>query len=180
MLDSCDLHGLQTARFLYPCDSPGKNSGMGCHSFSRGSSQPRNWTGISCIAGRFFTNSSYEGSSDYYLKKKESLLGHLSYFVHLLTEAIHVTTAVCRRALWAACPRVTWTPLYPAILTYAHTSKYEVSGLPWWLSGKQSACNAGDWPTQGSKPCFKTWVLKKKIPWRRQWQPVSICLAGKS
>ena len=25
-------------------------------SFSRGSSQPRNWTGVSCIAGRFFTN----------------------------------------------------------------------------------------------------------------------------
>ena len=24
--------------------------------FSSGSSQPRNWTGISCIAGRFFTN----------------------------------------------------------------------------------------------------------------------------
>ena len=24
--------------------------------FSRGSSQPRDWTGISCIAGRFFTN----------------------------------------------------------------------------------------------------------------------------
>ena len=24
--------------------------------FSRGSSQPRNWTGVSCIAGQFFTN----------------------------------------------------------------------------------------------------------------------------
>ena len=24
--------------------------------FSRGSSQPRNWTGVSCIAGRFFTH----------------------------------------------------------------------------------------------------------------------------
>ena len=28
---------------------------MGCHSFSRGLSQPRNWTWISCIAGQFFT-----------------------------------------------------------------------------------------------------------------------------
>ena len=26
------------------------------HPFSRGSSAPRNWTGISCIAGRFFTS----------------------------------------------------------------------------------------------------------------------------
>ena len=24
--------------------------------FSKGSSQPRNWTGVSCIAGGFFTN----------------------------------------------------------------------------------------------------------------------------
>ena len=78
-------------------DSPGKNTGVGCHvlqgiipiegsnpglphcrqnfyhlslqgrprilewvaySFSRGSFQPINWTGVSCIAGRFFTNSS--------------------------------------------------------------------------------------------------------------------------
>ena len=77
-------------------NSPGKNTGVGCHDFlqgifptqglnpglrhcrrilyqqshkgsprilervaapfSRGSSWPRNWTGISCIAGRFFTN----------------------------------------------------------------------------------------------------------------------------
>ena len=77
-------------------DSPGKNTGVGCHAllqgifptqgwnpgfpqcrwilyhlthqgspwvlewvaypFSRGSSGPRNWTGVSCIAGRFFTS----------------------------------------------------------------------------------------------------------------------------
>ena len=77
-------------------DSPGKNTGVGCHSFiqgiflaqgskpdllhcrqilyhlshegslrmlewvaycfSRGTSQPRNWTRVSCIAGGFFTN----------------------------------------------------------------------------------------------------------------------------
>ena len=77
-------------------DSPGKNTGVGCHAllqgifptrrsipglphcsqilyclshqgspkilewvaypFFRGSSQPRNWTGVSCIAGRFFTS----------------------------------------------------------------------------------------------------------------------------
>ena len=99
-----------------------------------------------------------------YLKNKDSLLGHLSYFVHRFTEAIHVAMAMCRRELWAACPRVTWTPLHPAILTYAHTSKYKVSGLPWWLSGKQSDCSAGDCLTQGSNSCFKTRVLKKKIP----------------
>ena len=32
------------------------------YSFSRKAVQPRNWTGVSCIAGRFFTNLSYQGS----------------------------------------------------------------------------------------------------------------------
>ena len=36
-------------------DFPGKNSGVGCHFLLQGSSQPRDWTWISCISGRFFT-----------------------------------------------------------------------------------------------------------------------------
>ena len=53
-----------------PGDSPGKKTVVGSLShqgsprilewvsypFSRGSSRPRNWTGVSCIAGRFFTS----------------------------------------------------------------------------------------------------------------------------
>ena len=37
-------------------DSPGKNTGVGCHASSRASSQPRYQTQVSCIAGGFFTN----------------------------------------------------------------------------------------------------------------------------
>ena len=36
-------------------NSPGKNTGVGCHALSRGSSQPRDKIQVSCIAGRFFT-----------------------------------------------------------------------------------------------------------------------------
>ena len=36
-------------------DSPGKNTGVGCHALLQGSSQPRDWTKVSHIAGRFFT-----------------------------------------------------------------------------------------------------------------------------
>ena len=43
--------GLQPARLLCPWDSPGKNAGVGCHSFSRGSSEPRS----PALAGGFFT-----------------------------------------------------------------------------------------------------------------------------
>ena len=42
-------------------------------------------------------------------------------------------------------------------------------GLPWWLSGKESAYNAGD---TGLDP----WV--RKIPWRRKWQPTPVFLPG--
>ena len=42
----CTVHGNLQARILERV----------AFLFSRGSSQPRDWTGISCIAGRFFTN----------------------------------------------------------------------------------------------------------------------------
>ena len=44
-------------------------------------------------------------------------------------------------------------------------------GLPWWLSGKESAC-------QCRRCGFNPWV--GKIPWRRQWQPTPVFLPGKS
>ena len=40
---------------LYPWNCPGQNTGVGSLSFSRGSSQPKDRTQVSCIAGRFFT-----------------------------------------------------------------------------------------------------------------------------
>ena len=43
--------------------------------------------------------------------------------------------------------------------------------LPWWLSGKESAC-------QCRRARFYPWV--KKIPWRRKWQPNPVFLLGKS
>ena len=35
-------------------DSPGKNNGMSCYAFSKGSSQPTDWTQVSLIVVRFF------------------------------------------------------------------------------------------------------------------------------
>ena len=45
----------------------------------------------------------------------------------------------------------------------------ELRWLPQWLSGKESACNAGD---MGSIP--------GKISWRKKWQPTLVFLPGKS
>ena len=46
----------------------------------------------------------------------------------------------------------------------------EKSGIPWWLSGKESACQ---WKRCG----FDPWV--GKIPWRRKRQPIPVFLLGK-
>ena len=43
--------------------------------------------------------------------------------------------------------------------------------LPWWLSGKESAC-------QCKRPGFDPWV--RKIPWRRKWQSTPVFLTRKS
>ena len=42
-------------------------------------------------------------------------------------------------------------------------------GLPWWLSGKETAC-------QCKRPGFDPWV--RKIPWKRKWQPTPVFLPG--
>ena len=44
-------HGLYS-----PWNSPGQNTGVGSHSLLQGSSQPGDWTQVSCIAGSFFTS----------------------------------------------------------------------------------------------------------------------------
>ena len=45
------------------------------------------------------------------------------------------------------------------------------SGLLWWLSGKEAAC-------QCRRHGFDPWV--RKIPWRRKWKPISVFLPEKS
>ena len=49
--DSLQPHGIYS-----PWNSPGQNAGWGAFPFSRGSSQLRDWTQVSHIAGGFFTS----------------------------------------------------------------------------------------------------------------------------
>ena len=46
----------QPTRLLCPWDSPGENTGVGCHALLQGIFPSRDWTRVSRIAGRFFTN----------------------------------------------------------------------------------------------------------------------------
>ena len=47
-------------------DSPGKNTGVDCKPSSRGYSQSRNWTQVSCIEGGFFTNWATREAQEYW------------------------------------------------------------------------------------------------------------------
>ena len=47
----------------------------------------------------------------------------------------------------------------------------ETPGLPWCLSGKESACQCRRWR-------FNPWA--RKTPWRRKWQPTPVFLPEKS
>ena len=51
--DSMGPHGLWPIRLLYPWDSPGKNTGVGCLFFCRRAFQPRDRTHVSCTAGGY-------------------------------------------------------------------------------------------------------------------------------
>ena len=51
------------------------------------------------------------------------------------------------------------------------TAQHLFSGLPWWLSGKESTCQC--WRLR-----FSPWI--RKIPWRRKWKPTPVFLPGKS
>ena len=63
------------ARLLWPWGSPGKNSGVGCH--LQEILQPRDWTHVSCIAGRFFTT---EPSEKHTLKNRSVYDQEIYYF----------------------------------------------------------------------------------------------------
>ena len=55
---SCSVvfHSLRPHKLYSPWNSPGQNTGVGSFPFSRGSSQPKDQTQVSSIAGRFFTS----------------------------------------------------------------------------------------------------------------------------
>ena len=58
----CNPTDYSLPSLLCPWNSPGKNTGVGSHSLLQGIFQPRDWTQVSCIVGRFFYHLSHQGS----------------------------------------------------------------------------------------------------------------------
>ena len=79
--------------------SPSKNTGEDCHALiampsSRGSSQPRNWTEVSCITSRFFTDWATREAQEYCSGSLSLLQGIF------LTQESNQALLHCRRILY--------------------------------------------------------------------------------
>ena len=68
-----------------------------------------------------------------------------------------------KRAIYRSCS-ITPCPangtLLPRVSNHRRWSVICILGLPWWLSGQESACLS-------RRHRFNSWV--RKIPWRREW-----------
>ena len=114
-------------RVRSPWNSPGKNTGVGCHSFSRGSSRPRDQTWVSCIGGRFFTIwATREAHLEYtYLKSiflEYVYLGHI-WYIKVLPYLYNVYIYIYLSMYLYMCI-YTYTCIHTHIYVYEPSSLY--------------------------------------------------------
>ena len=64
-------HGLKPVSLLCPWNSPGKNTRVGCLVLLQGSSQPRDWTCVSCFGRQVLYHQCHLGSFWYWALKKK-------------------------------------------------------------------------------------------------------------
>ena len=92
------------------------------------------------------------------------ICAHIDY--HLLTLCVYVFLIhfLSLTKDFAICFSVSLLSPSPPLSQVTENSTYvtQPMGLPWWLSGKEFAC-------QCRRCGFDPWV--GKIPWRRKWQP---------
>ena len=151
MSDFLSPHGRSPSCSSVHGDSPGKNTGVGCHvllqgifptqasnpgfpycrwilyhlshqgslwilewvayPFSSGSSWPRNWTRVSCIAGRFFTSwASREAPKLYSVQFSRSVVSD-SLRPHELQHARPPCPSPTLGVHWGSCPSSLWCHL---------------------------------------------------------------------
>ena len=88
------------------------------------------------------------GGSEFYTSSNTLSLAHLCSCCERVTVKWHLTVVLTCIPRW-------------------------LQSVPWRLSGKESACNAGDAKT-------RAWSLNQKIPWRREWPSAPVFLPGES
>ena len=121
-------HGLEPARLLCPRDFPGKDTGVGCHSLSRGSAQPGDEPECltsPALAGRFFTTAP---------PGKPPLCHHLCLYLFKDVDMFLWASCVC---VYVSICRLSFSlPLPSPILQVL-----QGQGLPgWWLGRGGPSC----------------------------------------
>ena len=91
--------------------------------FSRGSSQPRDWTQISCVAGGFFTSWATREAQEYWMGRLSLLQGMF------LTQELNRGFLNCRQILYQLSYQGSPTPSYipKELKTSTHTNTYMTS-----------------------------------------------------
>ena len=90
--DSLRPRGLSPNMLLCPWDFPGKSTGIGCLSFSRGSSQPRDWTQVSRIVktGKTLYHLSHQGSPWAQVKTSALSIINGNYYINAIFYFINI------------------------------------------------------------------------------------------
>ena len=120
---------------IYPWNAPGRVLEWVAVSFSQGSSQPGDWTQVSCIAGRFFTNwatsfssiSSIKGEVNIFLSTCQLCFIFVSYSHFRLARVIYWVLSNTPAANWHApgpsersSKNPLDRPLNSCLLTFSH------------------------------------------------------------
>ena len=161
----CSL--MDTTRLLCPWNSPGKNTGMGCHSLLQASFQPRNWTWVSCSAGRFFTVWATREAPVLLMpsaKKKGTSVSFLWSLGNFWGEVGKATGSRCPYA----------TVLEKAMAPHSSTLAWKI---PWMEE-------PGGLQSMGLRRVGHNWATSLSLftflHWRRKWQPTAVFLPGES
>ena len=140
----CDA--MEPARLLCPRDSPGKNTGEGCHLLFQGISPPRDWTYVSCISstGRWVL---------YHWVTREACTLLLS--LNSLGFLSSMFAFVNKRPGWLQCivngtADMSWVWLFLRGSSLSPQSRDLGGHLPCWPLGpclySLGACGPGVWP----------------------------------
>ena len=169
---------MHPARLLWRWDSPGKNIGVGCHSFlqgiflTHGSIEPASFMSLA-LAGSFFITSTI--FTRYWLSdmrfENTSFRSVACLFILLMEMFMEQKILTLMKSnlpfFFMVCDfGVNFRNLLPSLRSHTICPM-----LPWWLR-QWSVC------LQCRRPEFNPWV--RKIPWRRKWQPTPVFLPGKS
>ena len=158
--------------------------------FSRGSSQPRNQTRVSCFTGRFFTiwvtweadTSTLQAYSHHTIN---ILLAKASWIpVQHQEFRKYILPSMRGRGLWMFPAEesnghsLPWSPLSQKLeWEYLLVNVILATVCPvaqQWLSSGESTCNVGDTRDVG-------WIPGSgRFPWRKKWQSTPVFLSGES